>query len=460
LREEYFLVWATLLSHGLVSWLSGIYFASPGSFGPKSTDKIGLSHYLHCRIQQVSFWPMLLKRSGSIFASLIFIHLFVAWMGFPLFGMFISFLIDLHQPVKHSWTSVFRFGIIMHLLTFSLFSNLIFALIDWLIEFYMNKTFKTSTFVPDSEKCLTVGLCHTKQPFLHLQACNEFYDICSDSDDNSMASFSRMKLYSAVEDEGSLSREICDWFASEMVQVMERCELSLKELILLQKSLKLDRREDVIDESPEVFKMYSEKTSSLIELVLKRVFANSKATTPNPSVINATAQVSGIPDIFARRGGSVKGFGDNSSLLRSDSSGVPLIYEFGPFLFKNSLGRALISQWVSSRKLYPLERFEMLDICIRAMGSFIRASYDEDERGHVQICLPKTLEAMIEAYEGLQDLLKFELSSLVIVSEADEQIDSISCLIRCELQGIRDTFGESLEELRLSEKCLMFLSNL
>lgn len=459
------MIWATLLSHGIASWAFSVYFSAKPSIKPNSvTSKTSLYAFLKSRVQDVTFWPSLVNRSALIYVTLILIHFTCSWLAFPVFGLFLSALIDLNQPIRHSWLSIFRFGIFVHSLSFSLISNLIFCLIDWLIEFYLGRTFHTSSLVPDFENCLTVGLCQTKQSFIHLQACSEFLEIATESN-----SFRRYKIFSAVQDEGSLSREILDWFSKELEQVHERSETSIQELnsfdsILGNENAKLP--------NPEVFEQYREKTIGLVELILKKVFSveksNSKTESAaasnnnnnNSNLTTATSSVpvsGGLPEIFARRG-PVLSFPEQSQIGKKDS--VPLIFEFGPFLKKNSLGKILISNWIASRKIYPIEKFEILQMAIKSVGSFICASFVEDENGQVQLALARVLETSVMTFKSLQNLIEITFDGLKPEIEADEEIEQVLNLLREMFKGISDVFGETLENVRISSKCRHFIQSL
>jgi hypothetical protein len=460
LREQYFLIWATLLSHGIVSWANSIYLSAKPSIKPSSvTSKTSLYAFLKSRVQDVTFWPSLVNRSALIYVTLILIHFTCSWLAFPVFGLFLSALIDLNQPIRHSWISIFRFGIFVHSLSFSLISNLIFCLIDWLIEFYLGRTFHTSSLVSDFENCLTVGLCQTKQSFIHLQACSEFLEIATESN-----SFRRYKIFSAVQDEGSLSREILDWFSKELEQVHERSETSIQELnsfnsILGNENAKLP--------NPEVLEQYREKTIGLVELILKKVFSvetsNAKTEAVAANNLNVTAATStvpvsgGLPEIFARRG-PVLSFAEQSQIAKKDS--VPLIFEFGPFLKKNSLGKILISNWIASRKFYPIENFESLQVAIKSVGSFICASFVEDETGQVQLALARVLETSVMTFKSLQNLIEITFDGLKPEIEADEEVEQVLNLLREMLKGISEVFGETLENVRISSKCRDFIQSL
>lgn len=451
MREQYFLIWATLLSHGIVSWASSMYFSTLPSIKPNNilTSKISLYSFLKSRFQDVTFWPGLLNRSALIYVTLILIHFTCSWIAFPVFGLFLSALIDLNQPIRHSWSSIFKFGIFVHSLTFSIISNLIFSLIDWLIEFYLGRTFHTSSLVPDFENCLTIGLCKTKQSFIHLQACYEFHEIVTESN-----SFRRYKIFSAVQDEGSLSREILDWFSKELEQVNERSESSIKELNSFGSIL---GNENIGLPNPEVFKQYSEKTIGLVELILKKVFSVEKRTSiddnsnPNPN--------QNIPEVFARRG-PVLNFAEQQNQNDFKKDSIPLIFEFGPFLKKNSLGKFLISNWIASRKIYPIENFEILQMAIKSIGNFICSSFVEDETGQVQLALPRVLETSVKAFKSLQNLLETTFDALEPEIKADEQIEEILNLLREMLKEISRVFGETLENVRISSKCREFIQNL
>lgn len=446
LREQYFLIWATLLSHGIVSWTISMYFSVKPSIRPNNY-KISLYNFLKSRIQDVTFLPSLLNRSAMIYFTLILIHFTCSWIAFPMFGLFLSALIDINQPIRHSWSSIFRIGLFVHSLTFSIISNLIFSLIDWLIEFYLGRTFNTSALVSDSEHLLTIGLCETKQSFINLQACNEFLEISNESN-----SFRRYKIFSAVSDEGSLSREILDWFSNEIEEVKRRCEQSIQELNSLN-SILGNNNNNIELPNPELFKQYREKTISLVEIILKKVFSvekEEKSTKPAEPSQNIAG---GLPEIFARRGPTLNLVEQSTNSVKKEA--IPLIFEFGPILNKNSIGKLLISKWIESRKFYPIENFEILKISIKAVGSFISASFIEDESGQVQMALPRVLETSVNTLKTLQNLLETNFEA----SEADEQIETVLDLLKEMLKGISETFGETLENVRISTECREFIKN-
>ena len=380
------------------------------------------------------------------------IHFTFSWIAFPIFGLFLSTLIDVHQPVRHSWSSIFRIGIFVHSLSFSIISNFIFSLIDWLIEFYLGRIFRTSALVPDSEHCLTVGLCQTKQRFIHLQACSEFLEISTESN-----SFRRYKIFSAVDDEGSLSREILMCFSKELEQVKERSDLSINELNSFASILGNSN----LLPSSNAFKQYREKTIGLVELVLMKVFSTSSTTSSTQSTAELASNTTGLPEVFARRG-PVLNVVEPAISVKKES--VPLIFEFGPFLHKNSLGKLLISNWVASRKVYPIEKLDLLRIFIKAVGSFICASFAEDESGQVQLSMPHVLETSVHSFKSLQSLLETTIDANEFVLEpeikADQQIEIVLKLLREMLKEVSDTFGETLENVRISTQCREFMQSI
>lgn len=445
-----------------------MFFSQPISIKPNpKISKTNLFTFLKSHLQDVTFWPNLLNRSGLIYVSLLSVNFLFAWLAFPLFGMLFSGLITINQPIRHSWFGIFKIGIFVHTFTLSLISNFIYSIIDWLIEFYLGRTFHTSSLVSDSERCLVVGLCHTNQNFIHLQACAEFLEISTDTND-----FRRFKIFTAVEDEGSLSREICDWFCTEMKTIEDRGKLALQELDSFASILGGNNFNAELLPKPEVFKQYREKTIGLVELVLKRIFSSEKKeneTNIISTTTTTTTTITGnppLPEIFARRGT----ISTNASLLESSKEkkieSVPLMFEFGPFLQKISPGRLLISYWIASRKVYCIDQSEMLEIAIKAMGSFICASFTEDESGQVQTSLPRVLESMTKALTTIQSLLNFNLSLstsseiLEIELRANNQIEIVAESIREALMKISSTFGETLEDVRISSQCLELIKSL
>lgn len=445
LREQYFLIWATLLSQGIVSWLCSLYF-KPQLTIQKSN--VSLFAFLKSRVQDVTFWPNLLNRSAMVYVTLLLIHFACSWIAFPIFGLTLSSLIDLHQPIRHSWLAIFRIGLFVHSLSFSIFANLIYSTIDWLIEFYLGRTFHTSALVPDSEQILTVGLCESKQNFVHLQACAEFLEIATETN-----GFRRYKLFTAVRDEGSLTREILDWFSQEMKQVQERSESSVHELNSFFSILGTNTELP----NPEVFKQYREKALSLVELILKKVFTTKEGVSvavPTPIV-----SVSGLPDVFARRGAPLNVVEEEKETKKKES--VPLMIEFGPLMNKTRLGRSLIAYWIASRKVHCIERFENLQLAIESVGSFICASFSEDESGQVQLALPRVLETSVDTLKSLQKLLTIcaPIPELEI-NQANQQIELVVDLLRGMLVRISETFGESLENVRISSECREFIKEL
>lgn len=455
LREQCFLIWATLLCQGIVSWFMFLKSSSP--IKPHDS-KMTLINFLKTKLQNVTLLPSLLNKSSLILITLIIIHLLFAWFAFPIFGFFLSNLFDLQQSIRHSWTSILRIGLFVHLFSFSIISNLIYSISDWLIEFYLSHTFRTSALVPDSEHVLAIGLSQTKQNFIHLQACREFYEIATDSN-----GFRRYKIYSSVEDEGSLSREILDWFTSELRQVKDRADSSFQELnsfFSILGSNSNNSNNNIELPNSEILRQYHERTIGLLELVLKRIFNNEKAKTTNVSIpTESSTTTSGLPEIFARRGPMILQDSQNESVKKES---IPLMFEFGPFLQKHQLGRLLISYWIASRKVYCIERFEMLKISIKSIESFICASFIEDENGQVQLTLPKVLETSIETMKSLKNLLETSSDSFVNdeVLQSDAQIETILELLKEMLKNISITFGETLENVRISSQCREFIKSL
>ena len=461
LREQFFLIFITLLAQGFVSWIGPMFFSQPISIKPNpKISKTNLFTFLKSHLQDVTFWPNLLNRSGLIYASLLSFNFLFAWLAFPLFGMLFSGLITINQPVRHSWFGIFKIGIFVHTFALSLFSNLIYSIIDWLIEFYLGRTFQTSSLVSDSERCLIVGLCHTNQNFIHLQACAEFLEISADTND-----FRRFKIFTAVEDEGSLSREICDWFCTEMKTIEDCGKLALQELDSFASILGGNNFNAELLPKPEVFKQYREKTIGLVELVLKRIFSSGKIISTTATKTTITGHPP-LPEIFARRGAIPTNTSPLESSKEKKIESVPLMFEFGPFLQKISLGRLLISYWIASRKVYCIDQSEKLEIAIKAMGSFICASFTEDESGQVQTSLPRVLESMTKALTTIQSLLNFNLSLSTsseiseIEVRANNQIEMVAESIREVLMKISSTFGKTLEDVRISSHCLELIKSL
>ena len=460
IREQYFLIWATLLCQGITSWISSIYFRNNSLDSTSTKSPVTLLNYLKSKFENVKFLSNLLNRSALIYVPLIFIHFFVSWILFPIFGLFISGLIDVHHPIRHSWKSIFRFGIFFHTLTFSIISNLIYALIDFLIEFYLlNQTFKTSSMTSDSEKVLTIGICNTEQSFIHLQAIQEFHDIATDT--NPRGQLERYKIYSAVEDEGSLSREILNWFSDNLLKsVKERSELSLQELYAFNSILNNTTNES------DIVKGYRERTTGLVENVLRKIFTTSSTTATTGTSINVPTN-STLPEVFARRGPVLPLSSIDPQSQQKEQAILPLMFEFGSLLKKYSIGNHLISYWIASRKIYPVENSKILQISIKSITEFICKSFNEDETGQVQLNLPKIFESSIETIKLLENIRDVEITSNnsqinynLAIEESEQEIDAISTLLKEMLKNIADTFKETLEDVRISSHCREFIKSL
>lgn len=460
------MLWATLLCQGLLSWTlsnisSGQYLKAPRK------DKIGFYSFFKSRLEDVSNWSGILNRSGSIYGIIIFIHLFSAYFTFPVFGWLISHLIDLHQPIRHSFLSLFRFGIFAHLLILSIILNFIYFLIDCLIEFYFSRTLHTAELAKqESERCLSIGLCRTAHPFIHLQACAEFAEISSES-----TSVRRRKIFSAIEDEGSISREICDWFTLEMREIGSKAKVSLQDLETLDGIL--NRGESPLSSLTSdlsILKQQHQFTDHrtggfvFLESIIKRIFSIKPSATAatdqstQPSSTSSTHPA--IPELFARRGGPAV---SAQSSKGTEQNTLPLMFEFGSFLNKNSGGKMIISYWIASRKLYCIDRFDTISIMIPAMAGFVNASFNEDQTGQVQMSLPKVLESMADLHVALENILSLAFTagtSLKVESEADKKVQLVSNLLKEALKSIVDTFEETLENVRISSKCRDYMRSL
>lgn len=460
MREQYFLIWATLLCQGITLWISSVSSSSSFSTStiiisspnkPKLNSKGNLINFLKSKVENVKILSNLLNRSALIFCSLVSIHFLVSWVAFPIFGLLISGLIDLNFPIRHSWKAILNFGIIFHTFTFSIISNLIYLLIDLLIEFYLlNQTFPTSSISSESEKVLTIGICKTKQSFIHLQALQEFNEIASD-DSNALE---RYKIYSSIEDEGSLSGEILNWFTEDLLKVVkERSDLSLQELTAFSSIINNPTAATATAATTPVYSV------GFIETIIKKIFTTSEAH-GSLSSITPPPESTNLPEVFARRGPVL-----SSSPLESASGDkiVPLIFEFGPILKKYSLGNLLISYWIASSKIYPVENSNLLQISIKSIESFICKSFEEDETGQVQLNLPKLFETTIETIKILESLSEIDCgigSELVVVSRAEKEIDLISSLLKEMLKKISETFKETLDNVRISLKCREYIKTL
>ena len=458
LREQYFLFWATLLCQGITSWIVNI-LSSKDSQKLTTKSPVKLFNFLKSKIEDVKVLANLLNRSALIYLSLLLIHFFISWIAFPIFGLFISGLIDVSQPIRHSWKSIFSFGIFFHTLSFSIISNLVYFLIDLLIEFYLlNQTFPTSSMTFDSEKVLTIGICKTKQSFIHLQAIQEFHAITTDS--SPRGQLERYKIYTAVEDEGSLSREILDWFTEDLLKlVKERTEVSLQELNTFSSILGNGINTPSINGNDELLlRGYRERTIGLVETILKKIFTSESTSGVISSNTNISA--SNLPEVFARRG-PVLSYSDDRK-VQKDQSNLPLMFEFGPILKKYTLGNCLISYWIASRKIYPVEDSNLLQISIKSVEEFICKSFNEDETGQVQLNLPKVFEATIETIKLLERISEIAVNDgqSEVVSRAEIEIDSISNLLKEMMKNISGTFKETLDDVRISLQCREFIKSL
>ena len=314
----------------------------------------------------------------------------------------------------------------------------------------------------DSEKVLTIGICKTDQSFIHLQAIQEFHEITNDS--NPRGQLERYKIYSAVEDEGSLSHEILNWFNENLLKsVKERSELSLQELNTFSSILGdgINANSELLPNS-DIIKGYRERTTGLVESILKKIFTTSSTTTTTPNIISSST--SNLPEVFARRG-PVLSLSSDAQLQQKDQSTLPLMFEFGPLLKKYSIGNLLISHWIASRKIYPVENSKLLQISIKSINAFICKSFDEDETGQVQLNLPKVFETTIETIKLLETIRDIEINNTqcnntLAIEEAENEIDLISNLLKEMLKNISETFKETLEDVRISLQCREFIKSL
>lgn len=434
MREEYFLLSLVLALQGLVSF---VLASRRGELDYKLKRHHEVHHYTHIPFHQLiiktlqnqHFWIRIAKQSALVYPILLIIHVLVAWFAFPAFGWFLSGLFPLQQPIRHSWLILFRFSLLFHVFGLSLLLNLIDAMAELCIDYFlMVSRLAASTFVPKSEQCLTEGISKSRHPFIHLAAVCELKTLVSGYD-----AVRRRKLFAEVEEEGSMSRQICDWFIAELNRVSQHATTDLAELKALRDELSAPA--EATENSVWIRNRWIEKIS-------KRLFTTN---VPERTEVIASSAAP-IPEIFAKRG---------SISLQSTSTAPaapikPLILDFAPLLQKHRLGRQVLSLWVASRKTHCIARFGYLLNAVSAMGGFIATSFEEDVTGQVQLVLPRVLETILSTMDSLNNLQQVEFEF-----EAGEATARLAKMRREIAEAVRlivRTFGASFDDLRISSQ--------
>lgn len=437
LKEEYFLLAAALSFQGLVSWVLALR-AGELKYRPhqKHAHLAPFHHVLLSKFRSSRFWIKLAKQSALIYPILLAIHLFFSWFAFPIYGRIIASIFPVQQPIRHSWFILFRFSVLFHAFGVSFLINLFNKLSALCIDHFLSApNLHASTLVANSEHCLTVGVTQSRHPFIHLSALYELQSLMQGTD-----STRRRKLFAAVEEEGSLSREICEWFIAEFSNLVQHAETDLKELIALEAELSGSNGNNAsATEAQRVF--ISNK--QWVEKISKRFFPSTGSS--SAEVAAAPALVP-IPEIFAKRGTSAP-----TVTTTPPAPLKPLILDFAPLLKKHVLGRRLLAYWVVSRKTHCISRFNCIVNAIGLCGKFVACSFEEDITGQVQMILPRILEASVSALKVLRSLEAVKFSfDVAIEEEADSRLVLVMGAIKESLRVIVDTFGTTFEDVRIS----------
>lgn len=293
---------------GVVSWILALRAGELKYHSHQGHSHLAPFHQILLKkLQNTQFWIKLAKKAALIYPVLLFIHVFVSWAAFPVFGRIVSTIFPISQPVRHSWFILFRFSLLFHAFGVSFLLCLLNKLSVLCIDYYLSAPkLPASTLVPKSEYCLTVGVSQSRHPFIHLSAIHELQSLLSGSD-----SVRRGKLFTAVEEEGSLSREICDWFVAEMSRLLQHAQIDLKELNLLQNEL--------LNVSTEPQQQILVR-NQWIEKVSKRFFASNNKS----AEVTIAPSTTMIPEIFAKRGSELASVTIPAAPLK------PLILDFAP----------------------------------------------------------------------------------------------------------------------------------
>lgn len=455
LREQYYLLWSMLLMQGALAWIvSNCLRESQRVRLDVKTRK--LLPQLRGAMETSDFWRRLVYRSALVYPMLLAMHLLVGWMGFPLFGRFVGGLVDVQQPVRHSFTSLFRLGIFVHAMTLSLLLNLVCFVIQMLLKVYVGRVLRVSAVAADPEECLAIGLCQTAHPFIHLHACAEFSEVVANDAER------RRRLFEAVRDDGSVSRAICDWFVREIRQLSGRARDDQLELAALQAVL--SDGNGTRDEAssniplPDSLHQYRRQTTTLFELLVRRVFgldgrrsgsdnSSSSSSVAAGLALDSSASHPPIPEVFLRRGPAATTQPVVSTMRENES--VSAMLEFAPFLHRSRLGRLLIGKWIATRGGHCVERHAALELTVPAMAAFIVASFDDDDTGQVQLVLARVIEAMVEAKGALCALQR----AIQDAPSINPHIIQIEGLLDAAIHAIAAKFGSTLDDLKLSSSC-------
>ena len=426
---------------GVVSWILALRAGELKYHAHQSHAHLAPFHQILIKkFRNVQFWSKLAKKAALIYPILLAVHVFVSWAAFPAFGRVISAVFPVAHPIRHSWFVLFRFSLLFHAFGVSFLLCLLNKLAALCIDYFLSAPkLHASTLVPKSEHCLAVGVSQSRHPFIHLSAIHELQSLLTGSD-----SARRRKLFAAVEEEGSLSREICDWFVAEMSKLVQHAQMDLKELRLLQDELAHVPASTEQQQQILVKNLWIEKIS-------KRFFA-STAASAEVTITPSTAQ---IPEIFAKRGAEAASAPTQLAPVK------PLILDFAPLLNKHVLGKRLLAYWIGTRKTHCIARFACLVSAIDAIGKFVSCSFEEDVTGQVQMVLPRLIESMISAFTALNDLAQVKLGVFVPVEqEADAHLTSIKNSIAEALRLIKNTFGSTMEDVRISNQCRSLLEKM
>ena len=210
------------MAQGLIGWAYSVYFNKHLVINSRP-EKTSLFAHVRSRFNG-PLVANIVNRSAVIYPIIFVNHFVFGWIGYPLFSYLFSFILDL-QPAKHSWLAVFRLSILANCMIVTILLNLLADLIQILIDFYFGNGFKTSTLAAESEYCLAVGVTRSTHPFIQLQAIQEFVDIVK----RNLAK--RASLYSAIQDELSVSKELCRWFVDELTAVKLKAQADSEDLI-------------------------------------------------------------------------------------------------------------------------------------------------------------------------------------------------------------------------------------
>jgi hypothetical protein len=485
-RSQFFLLWTLLLTQGLLAWMVSVARGENVRLNVLQTSRHTLWLILKDKFLTVRLWVRLAQQAALVYPALLLINWLIAGFGYPLFSEAIRMFIDVQAARHISWFAFFRIGLLVHAATFAFFNALLGELCQTLLDFFLGRVLKTSSLAgKEAESCLALGITATAHPYIHYQALAEFESIvCNEkgtaapTTTAALPSDARRKaLFQCFfgEDDSAVSRVLLEWFVVDLKRIHEHIGLVVDEFTAYDAVLEATVRSNdaspqalsssaalLFDDESSPLQKYREKTTSLLELVSRRILGfdgekkghsgkSAFSTAANVTVIHPTNPP--VPDVFAPRLG--KASASQNVLGTFSLPDLPTMAEFAPYLLKMKRfgGGCLISTWIAARLCASLGHFEARMTTIRAMTSFIVASYEEDEQGQVQQVLPRVLAAMMSLLEIAEQAKALPRSERGTCKQSEDaavaRMTAFAEAVREALLRIRERFGDSLRDAKL-----------